>query len=123
MLNWDFAAAFLWTVFITVLSLINTSSLEGIDVIEFSGKDKMVHITFYFIFTITWFRYFKSLQGDSSKIRLLAFFLAVAYGGMIEIVQYLFTSVRSPDFLDALANTAGSALAILVIWLYKKIKE
>lgn len=123
MLNKHFIAAFAWTVFITVLCLVNSSSLDSIDVIELSGKDKIAHASFYFVFTIAWYLFFKSRYGNSTKIRISVFFLGVVYGGLIEIVQYLFTSERSADIMDALANAVGSAFAIACIWLYSKIKN
>lgn len=122
MLNRYFAAAFLWTVFVTALCLVSTSSLKDIDVIELSGKDKIAHMFFYFVFTITWFLFFKSRYGDNATVRSSVFLIATAYGGLIEIIQYLFTSERSADIMDALANSAGSGLAVLIIWLYKKIQ-
>ena len=123
MLNKYFIAAFAWTVFITVLCLVNSSSLKSMDVIELSGKDKIAHASFYFVFSIAWILFFKNRYGNSTKIRLSVFFLAVIYGGLIEIVQYLFTSERSAEMMDALANAAGSAFAIACIWLYNKIKN
>jgi VanZ family protein len=122
-LNRFFWAAFSWTVFITVLCLVNSSSLDEIDVIEIPDKDKIVHFSFYFIFTIAWYLFFKSKYGGGTKIRTFVFALAVFYGGLIEIVQLLFTSGRSADVMDAVANSAGSALAVLILWLYKKLKN
>ena len=49
--------------------------------------------------------------------------MAVVYGVIIEICQGLFTADRSADIMDALANTAGSALAVLVLWFLKKKKQ
>lgn len=123
MLNKYFVAAFAWTLLLTVLCLVNTGSLEEIDVIELDGKDKIIHFSFYFVFTIAWYMFFKSRYGSNAKVKGLTFLFAVFYGVLIEVLQYLFTSGRSADVMDALANSAGSAFAIACIWLYNKIKS
>jgi len=86
--------------------------------------DKYVHLTFYFIFTVLWYlalrlRYIVS----GSKIRLTIFLMAVVFGVLIELAQEFFTTDRSADVNDAFANSIGSALAVLVLWLIAKLKK
>jgi glycopeptide antibiotics resistance protein len=49
--------------------------------------------------------------------------LAVSYGCFIELMQLWLTKDRSADGLDALANTTGAALAVLVLWRIGKRKD
>ncbi|MBV8249815.1 MAG: VanZ family protein, partial [Comamonas sp.] len=45
---------------------------------------------------------------------LLVVLLCAAYGGLIEMLQAMFTTTRGAEWLDALANTLGAALAVLL---------
>jgi VanZ family protein len=87
-------------------------------------KDKIAHFIFYFVFTVLWHLYMGSRDTVSfRKTILLPFFAAVTYGGFIEICQGLLTTNRSADIMDALTNTAGSAIAVLTLWLKQKDKQ
>jgi len=90
------------------------------DVVAIPNKDKVLHFVFYFGFTALWYLFFRKTYGNSSKIKLYVFLLAVSYGALIELCQLLSPTGRSADVADALANTVGSATAVLCIWLYKK---
>jgi len=86
--------------------------------------DKYVHLTFYFIFTVLWYLALRSRYIVSgAKIRLTIFLMAVVFGVLIELAQEFFTADRSADVNDALANSTGSALAVLVLWLIAKLKK
>lgn len=95
-------------------------SLEG------GSVDKYAHFTFYFIFTILWCLYLKCKDADrklTQSKRILVFTIAVVLGILIEIGQGAFTDDRNADISDVIANTSGSAVAILVIWLLSKKKQ
>jgi VanZ family protein len=86
--------------------------------------DKYVHLTFYFIFTVLWYLALRLKYIVSGfKIRLSIFLMAVVFGVLIELAQEFFTTDRSADVNDALANSTGSALAVLVLWLIAKLKK
>lgn len=119
-----FGAAALWTVFVTVCCLVSMNNFDGVPAIQDRYTDKYVHCTFYFTFTVLWYLFFKlNNPGNNKKQRLLVFLLAVIYGVFIEGCQQFFTDDRSADITDVAANTAGSALAILVLWLLSKMKK
>lgn len=40
--------------------------------------------------------------------------LCAVYGGLIEMLQAMFTATRGAEWLDALANTVGAGLAVLL---------
>jgi VanZ family protein len=86
-------------------------------------KDKYVHFSFYFVFTIFWYMFFTARRGGSFKLALLIFFFAVMYGAAIEICQGLFATGRSADILDVAANTAGSATAVVLLRLLFRNKN
>lgn len=94
--------------------------------LEGGYTDKYAHFTFYFVFTILWFLYFKSVAvavNQTKSIRIVVFSVAVVLGIAIEICQGLFTKDRSADITDVAANTLGSAVAILILWLLNKRKQ
>ncbi|PHK28741.1 hypothetical protein VF13_40585 [Nostoc linckia z16] len=104
------------------MCLMSMAALEEIDPLDFAGKDKLLHATFYFVFTILWGLYSRSRHGSLRiKSVLLIFGCAVAYGIAVEVLQAVLTTNRSADILDAVANTAGSAIASLLLCIrYKK---
>ena len=53
----------------------------------------------------------------------MVFLFAVAWGILIEFCQLVLTEQRSAEVFDAGANIAGSAVAIIAIWLYRKNKD
>ena len=84
-------------------------------------KDKYVHFSFYFVMVVLWVLSLNPVYPKKRRLRLMVFSFAVVYGIFIEICQGLFTNGRSADILDVLANSAGAALAVLLLWLFRKI--
>jgi VanZ family protein len=115
-------AALLWTCFITVCCLVSIRNFESVPVQEVN-IDKYVHAAFYFIFTVLWHQFFKLGNPQKNRsYRLRVFLMAVLFGIFMELCQQFFTTDRSADVSDALANTTGSAIAILLLWLLERIK-
>ena len=123
MRNKFFLAAILWTVFITVACLVSADNFSELEKVEMPAKDKLLHGLFYFVFTILWSYGLRTLKiSDALKRRIWAFVIAVGYGILMEICQMVMTNSRSADVVDALANSTGSAIAVLVLWRYQKRK-
>lgn len=114
--NKYFWLAIIWTLVITFLCLEPSRDLPKI---EIDNIDKLVHGSVYILFTGLWFLYFKSRNPIKTAI-IKAFFLAVGFGIWIEIAQYLFTTTRRADVLDALANTFGASIAVILILIVNK---
>jgi VanZ family protein len=121
--NKFFWGAVLWTLLFTVSCLITADSFHDLERFKIPYKDKYVHFGFYFGFTVLWVFALKHRSAKESKTRLTVFFSAVLYGIIIEICQGLFTVNRSADITDVMANTAGSAAAVLGLWLLDKYKK
>ena len=115
-----FTLALLWTIAITVASLISLNDMPKVDV---PGNDKIVHFIFYFVFTLLWnFALEKKIKNGSLKFLIVA--AAIIYGIIIEVLQGVLTLNRQADIYDALANSGGAFLALLVIvWLNSKTFE
>lgn len=123
MRNFYLAAAILWTAFIAVCCLVSMNKFDGVPV-KGPNVDKYVHSIFYFIFTFFWYKSLKYYKSYSLKKTLwVVFVIAVFYGILMEVCQSLFTNDRSADTEDVLANTTGSAIAVLLFWFINKIKK
>jgi VanZ family protein len=118
-----FWAALSLTVFITVTCLISMRNFTGLEVVN--NSDKYVHLSFYLLFTFVWYQYLvRKLENTTKfKVRLYTFLWACSYGIAIEICQGVFTKDRSADYHDIIANSSGAALAIIILWLYEKLKK
>lgn len=102
--------------FITVLSLISFE--ESTISVTIPFFDKLVHLIFYFTASALGCMFFRELS--RGKIRKKKVFwitpvLLMIYGIIIEVVQGSFTSYRSAELLDVLANTLGAVLGTLFI--------
>ncbi|MGV3460340.1 MAG: VanZ family protein [Flavobacterium sp.] len=107
-----------WTVIITVACMVSMDTFgEANSVFSLPNKDKLLHGIFYFGFTVLWALFFRTRPNVKNPI-FLGFTFAVVYGIIIEICQAFFTTNRSGDIIDALANSAGAAIAVLVLKLF-----
>ncbi|MEO0038387.1 MAG: hypothetical protein RIQ59_1598 [Bacteroidota bacterium] len=102
----------------SILSLITISSEIG-ESINVDFKDKYVHFLFYFVFVIVWFLFLDRTKYAKS-VKLLALILAITFGVLMEICQGLFTTTRTPDVYDVLANSIGAFTGIIILNLFYK---
>lgn len=112
--------AILWTIVITFLSLITFDSSIGSE-IKIPNRDKMVHFVFYFLFVILWNLYidFKTFH---TKKAVMILFVAIGYGILMEIFQGIFTTERTADVLDVLANFSGAFIGLITTKIYLQNK-
>ena len=47
----------------------------------------------------------------------------VVYGSLIEVGQAIFTTTRKADVLDVLANSVGTAAAVIVIYIFQHFQR
>lgn len=115
------AIALFWTLLIPLLCLINTNDIPQV---EINNIDKLVHFTFYFIFSGLWFMYFytQSAPLNLTKISGYILIVSVLYGGSIELLQGAFTVSRVADINDAIANSLGALFAYSIMRICIKNK-
>ncbi|MGI9547829.1 MAG: VanZ family protein [Flavobacteriaceae bacterium] len=119
MLNsYKFTLAFiLWMALITFLSLFSFSNIEEVD-FQIPYLDKAVHFLFYFIaaFLCCFFIRERTRGKFSFRPALVytAFFM-VLFGLAIEVIQSVFTTYRSGEILDSMANLIGVLAALLFV--------
>lgn len=113
--------AFFWTALVAYLCLANSESLPSVEVLQF---DKFGHFTFHFGITALWFLFWKTTFRNENKYALLkAFLFSFFFGIAIELVQHYFTTTRNGDVLDVVANTNGSLIAVLILYIFSSIKK
>lgn len=94
------------TIAIIYLSLTSTA-IVGVYV-----SDKILHAIAYFTLALSWyFSLVRYLPTVRKKIQIA--FLVFLFGCIIEYVQGNFTTDRTLDFYDIIANTTGIAIAYI----------
>ena len=117
-------AAILWTLAIAILCLIQINDLPNFPSVPIPGKDKYVHFTFHFVFTLLWSSYLLKVQKSIIIKTLFKILLvSVVYGVLIELLQGEFTATRKADILDVLANTTGATFAVIALLCYKRFNK
>ena len=103
--------------FVTFFSLF---SFSDVDTSRFNIPhiDKAVHFTFYFLMVVL--AYLAKTKGEfktNGTLKLLWYIVlfAIVYGIIIEVTQHIATDDRHGDPLDALANSTGAIVGMLVL--------
>ncbi|MEX0811555.1 MAG: VanZ family protein [Chitinophagales bacterium] len=114
-------------VIIWLLLILFSAILPGNEIPEtgFKGFDKIVHISIYavlcFLLKIALHKQFV-YSYRSYRVKYYAVTIAFLYGFLMELIQHLFTSNRSFELLDILANTVGCMVGVLIFaFVYRKI--
>ncbi|WP_281297422.1 VanZ family protein [Flavobacterium limnophilum] len=99
--------------------MIKSSDLPTISVLYL---DKAIHATFHFVFTVLWFLFLKKKLDTSNSYKplVVSFILSFFFGIAIELMQKFFTTTRSADIIDELANLTGATLAVVAIVVLNK---
>lgn len=112
--------ALLYTIALTVLSLIN---LKVIEEVEISFADKIFHFLAYALLCLLWyFVFFYKLSRALKSAIVNAVVFCVVFGIIIEILQGTLTSYRALDFFDAIANAFGAVLTAIVLLIKNKLE-
>lgn len=111
--------AITWFIIIFILCATPGQYIPSANWLELLSFDKLVHATMFF--TLTTLLFIVAIRYDQSKtIRILYFFIAVMYGGSLELMQAKYFSNRSADWKDMAANTFGCLMALL---FFKKLNK
>lgn len=87
--------------------------------------DKWVHFVMYASFTFAmWLDWWRNMRWEMPSVRVIisTFVIPALWGGLMELVQMLLP-YRSGDWMDALANSFGAFLGVIVSLTVWKIIE
>ena len=103
-------------------SVTSGSNLNKVNIFQINNIDKFIHLSFYFLLSVS----FQSSLLRNTLINkkeqiLITLILVISYGLIMEVFQFYFTSDRSAEFFDALANTLGCIFGILLYPLLRKL--
>ena len=114
---------FLWVGLITLLSLASFQELDA-EVIQIPYADKITHFVFYFGFVVLGSFWRAKTETYFNKNKVLGVLvLAIAYGGLMELLQLTFTQDRAAEWMDMLFNVSGACFAVLAVLGLNKGKE
>lgn len=116
----------LWAIIVLMLCGAPSSEFPSMGFLNIPHLDKVVHFGLYVVFTLLLISENNVLRqrgGLTKKSLLIGFTFAVAYGGIIELMQMLVFTSRGADFFDFLANIIGSTSAILSYKLLNKLSR
>lgn len=107
----------LWALFIFVMCNAKMGHV-GKSHLFFPGFDKLVHCGFFFVFTVLCanglIRHTAGKRLPYTQA-LLVTLIAVAFGGLIEILQLTIFTWRSGEWADLFADTVGIFMAIFAV--------
>ena len=90
---------------------------------SFPGADKVVHFGMFFALTAAYIWDYSKVAGASRRnvwVMVAIAVVAIAIGGLIEVLQELMRLGRSMDMLDLLADAAGVVVALGAMVLCKE---
>jgi VanZ family protein len=109
-------AAFGWLMIVTILLTIPGNEFPKTTWLSKLWLDKWVHIGLFLVLVIVWCRAFAANKTETNNRRNIFIRLAllgIAYGTLMEIVQYYFIPFRSFETGDILADGIGAGIGYL----------
>ena len=108
-----------WAIIILFLSVARFNTSDTIKELLIPHSDKLVHIFLYTIFS-----FLLLLENKKSKEMFIRLLFSLFYGILMELFQQYFTTYRSFEVTDILANFSGSIIGSLLFKIFnKKLKS
>ncbi len=111
-----FWKSLVWAIIILLLSTMSVKSIDSDSIFRHIPHfDKLVHFGLYFIWTslilAEWHRHQNPIH---LKHIILIWIIVSTYGVLMEWLQSIGTANRQADVLDALCNSLGAIISILI---------
>ncbi len=88
------------------------------------NTDKLIHFMMYLIFTVIFFyEYRKTHPIKQLRFYLMVMTLPIIYGGLMELFQSIFTTNRSADVFDFLANSVGVFVGVTISYTFYYVRR
>jgi VanZ family protein len=116
--------ALAWSLMTATVTLLPGSTIDQLNLWGILSFDKAGHFMLYCIYTILLINAFRSGQKKSyvsSKILVFSFLIATCFGLVLEMIQSKIPG-RNFDFIDMIANIAGSIFGLSAITFFIKFK-
>ncbi len=107
-------------IYAIILTMVSLVRLKDIPSFGFSFDDKIYHAIAYFVFALLVFNYCYSK--NYKRGLLISAVIPIGYGIIVEVLQFTMTTHRTFDVYDAIANSLGAILAVLVLRYLMKTK-
>ena len=116
--------AMLWALLILILCGMPGKDIPHISFLELLSFDKFVHAGIFFVLVVLTIRGFvlqTTFKPFQIKAKNTALYIAITYGGLLEIMQGTLFEDRSADVYDFIANSFGALIGLLIYdWVEKK---
>lgn len=100
---------------VTVIILVGTlSPSEGLSKVNIWDYDKLAHFLMFAVWTFL-FGLVQAIRKGPKPNLYSVFSLGLFYGLLIEILQFILPTNRSPELNDFIADALGSGFAILIL--------
>jgi len=109
-----FIPGIVWFLVVFILLIMPGSDIPSNDFFDLIYFDKWVHIGLFGFLTFFWQYPFSIANRKSIKMMLIIAILVLAYGVAMEFVQKYFTTTRTFDVTDIMADATGVIIAILI---------
>jgi len=111
----EFRNPLIFSLLILAASTASSGTINRIGLPPNIHIDKAVHMTMYFVFTMSLIKY---AAGENSKppfhLKIISATAAIIFGILMEYIQMSCTTNRHFELLDIAANIAGTAIAALL---------
>jgi VanZ family protein len=111
--------AWMWLILTLTLSLLSRGTMASLNIWDMVGIDKLGHMGFYAILSFLWFMALRNKANQTVKIILSI----VCFGVLMEYCQFYFTNGRAFEWLDALANSAGTIFGYILFVIVTKYQK
>ena len=119
-----FVPAAVWLIISIILLTLPGSDIPQSSFFEIVYFDKWVHIGMFALLMLLWCFPFLKKEIRVSNVFVIIGLSVIAYGILMEFVQKYFTTDRSFDITDIMADSAG----VIIVWFWliyksKKVKK
>lgn len=116
--KYAFIIAVLYSLALATVSLVKLNNVPNAGI---SFADKIFHFLVYSVLTLLWANtFFFKFKYKKVKAIFYAALFSIIFGIIIEVLQGSVTASRHTDIYDAIANTLGVLIMVLILLINKK---